>query len=107
MFINFSFNSTDLLSTKNKLDCYRGKDCMEKFCKDLREHPARIISYEKKEISFIKSKKSVTYATKNLVVMIMIKKYQKVKDHCHYTRKLKGAAHSSCNLGYKTQKKFL
>ena len=22
--------------SKNKLDCYRGKDCMKKFCKDLR-----------------------------------------------------------------------
>ena len=80
---------------------------MEKFCKDLREHPARIINYEIKEISFIKNKKSVTYATKNVVVMTMIKKYQKVRDRCHYTRKLKGAVHSSCNLGHKTQKKFL
>ena len=25
-------------STKNKLDCYRQKECIEKFCKDLREH---------------------------------------------------------------------
>ena len=24
--------------TKNKLDFYKGKDCMERFCKDLREH---------------------------------------------------------------------
>ena len=34
--------------TKNKLDCYRGKDCMEKFFKDLREHTTKIINYEKK-----------------------------------------------------------
>ena len=26
------------------------------------------------------------------------KKYCKVKGHCHYTRKYKGAAHSICNL---------
>ena len=33
MFTNCSFDST-----KNKLDCYRQKECIEKFCKDLREH---------------------------------------------------------------------
>ena len=33
---------------KNKLDCDRGKDCMERFCKNLKEHATRIINYEKK-----------------------------------------------------------
>ena len=35
--------------TKNKLNHYRGKDCMKKFCKDLREHATKIIKYEKKK----------------------------------------------------------
>ena len=26
------------LIQQNKLDCYRDKDCMKKFCKDLKEH---------------------------------------------------------------------
>ena len=32
------------------------------------------------------------------------KKYHKVRDHCHYTGKYRGAAHSVCNLRYKTPK---
>ena len=36
--------------TKNKLDCYRGKDCVERFCKVLRDHAMNIINYEKKKI---------------------------------------------------------
>ena len=32
--------------------------------------------------------------------------YQKVRDHCHYTRRFRGAAHSICNLCYKVSKKF-
>ena len=33
LFTNCSFDST-----KNELDCYKGKDCMKRFCKDVREH---------------------------------------------------------------------
>ena len=45
LFTHCSFNTT-----KNKLDYYRGKNCMKKFCLDLREHAAKIINYEKKEM---------------------------------------------------------
>ena len=44
LFTSFSFDSA-----KNKLDCYRDKDCMERFCKGLKEHATRIINYEKKK----------------------------------------------------------
>ena len=36
----------------------------------------------------------------------MIKKQQKVRDHCHYTCKYRGAAHNICNLRYKTPKEI-
>ena len=42
------FTSCSFYETKNKLNCYRGKDCMKRFCKDLREHAMKIIDYEKK-----------------------------------------------------------
>ena len=34
------------------------------------------------------------------------KEYFKVKDHCHYTGKYRGAAHNICNLRYKTPKEI-
>ena len=36
----------------------------------------------------------------------MIKKKQKVRDHCHYTGKYRGAAHNICNLRYKVPKEI-
>ena len=36
--------------SKNKFNYYRGKDCMKKFSKDLREHTSKIIDYEKKKM---------------------------------------------------------
>ena len=44
LFTHCSFDTT-----KNKLDYYRGKNCMKNFCLDLR-HATNIINYEKKEI---------------------------------------------------------
>ena len=72
LYTNYSFDET-----KTKLDGYKGEECMERFCKDFREHAMKIINFEEKEmirkISFMKSRKFVTYATKNLVLMKMVK----------------------------------
>ena len=47
--------------TKNKLDYYRGKDCMKKFSKDLREHATIIINYEKKKMIPLTIKEKIHY----------------------------------------------
>ena len=81
--------------TKNKLDYYRGEDCMKKFCLDLREHATKIIKYEKKEMIPLKKKKEKNH-NKQKVCHICRKKfnkddsdkkYHKVKYHCLYTGK--------------------
>ena len=33
--------------------------------------------------------------------------YRKVRDHCHYTGKYRGAAHSICNLKFNVPNKIL
>ena len=39
---------------------------------------------------------------KNVIINIIIK----VRDHCHYTRKYRGAAHKICNLMYNTPREI-
>ena len=38
-----------MLQKKKKRDYYRGQDCVETFCKDLKEHVMEIINFEKKK----------------------------------------------------------
>ena len=76
MFTSFPFDEKE-----NKLDYYRGKDCIEKLCKKLKEHAMKIINYEEKEryrslmkkISIIRSKKHVKYVKESFVRMKMMK----------------------------------
>ena len=35
-------------TTENKIDPYRGENCMKNFCLDLKKHITKIINYEKK-----------------------------------------------------------
>ena len=34
---------------QKKLDCYKGKDCMKRFCKGLGDHAMKIKNYEEKK----------------------------------------------------------
>ena len=59
--------------------------------------------YEMQEVCYI-CKKKIFSTDKN--DENAFKLYHKVRDHCHYTGKFRGAAHSICNLGYKTPKEI-
>ena len=100
-------------SNKNMHRFYRGKDCTEKLCKDLKDPAMEVINAEKKEmIPLIDDEK--VYREKRKYYHICkrefyndeeskyFKKYHKVRDHDHYTEKYRGAAHSIRNLRYKT-----
>ena len=56
------------------------------------------------KIGIMKSKKNATYVEKCFVIIKNKKRfklYKKIRDHCHFTEKFRGAAHSICNLHYK------
>ena len=107
LFTHYSFDIT-----KNKLDYYRGKNCMENFCLDLKEHLTKIINYEKKEMIQLTRKEEKKHNKQQVCYICKKgfstddKKYHKVKDHCHYTEKYRGAAHDICNLRYKIPKQI-
>ena len=98
--------------SKNKLNYYRKDDCMNKFCKDLREHVTKIIIYEKKKMIPLTTEEKI-YHNKQKICYICKKEFNnndkknyKVRDHCHYTGKYRGAAHNICNLRYKVPKEI-
>ena len=96
--------------TKNKRYFYRGKDCIEKFCKDLKELGTEIINFEEKEMIPLTNKEIKSYEKQKVCHIckksFVMKKNLKNSDHFHYTRKFRGAAHSECNLRYKVPKEI-
>ena len=59
--------------------------------------------YKKKKVCYICIKEfSADENDKN-----KFKLYHKFRDHCHYTGKFRGGAHSICNLRYKSPKEIL
>ena len=113
LFTHCSFDAT-----KNRLDSYKGKDCMKMLSKDLREDAVKILGYEKKETILRTDKENDSYEEQKVCYICKkefstdkddenaFKLYHKARDNCHYARKFRGSAHSICNLRYKTTKKF-
>ena len=104
MFAKCSFDKA-----KHKLDYYRGRTCIERLRKKLKEHAMQIINYEKKEMITLTGEENRPYKEQE-VCHIFKEKFctdehdenyrnrRKVKDHCHYTGKFRGAADSDSNL---------
>ena len=84
---------------------YRGEDCMKRFCKDLKDHVTRIVDFKRKFITPLTKDEEDSYDKKNTCHICMKDlDSDKVKDHCYFTGKYRGAAHNTCNLKYKIQK---
>ena len=102
------FTQCSFDKTKNRFDYYRGKDYLKNFCLDFRKYTTKIINHEKKKmIPLTKEKeykceeqKFYYICRKPLSANNKDTKYRKVKDHCHYTGKYRGAVHGICNLIY-------
>ena len=83
---------------------------MKIFCKDLKEHVTIIINYEMKPMmALTEEEEKESYKNQRLCHICEkefctdnnndeYKKMRKGRDHCHYTGKYRGAAHSKCNL---------
>ena len=98
--------------SKNKPNYYRGKDCMKRFCDDLKELVTRITNYEMKPMDPLTEEQKESYKNQELCHICEKefctennKEIRKARDHCHYTGKCRGAAHSKCNL--KQLKRYL
>ena len=70
----FTHSSFD--QTKNKLNHYRGKDCMKNFCKDVREHATKVIDYEKKKMIPLTMKEKI-YHNEQEICYICKKEFDK------------------------------
>ena len=99
--------------SKNERSYYRGKDCMKMFCEVLKDQAMKIINYEKKEMIPLTNEEIESYENQEICHICEkefctdkdnkkeFKLKRKVRDHCHYTGKYRGAAYSICNLRYK------
>ena len=99
---------------QNKTNSFnRGKDCIKKLCSDLKELGTKITNNKEKDMipltdsenKFYKEQEKCHICQKEFCYdkkeKNKFKLYQKVRDHCHYTGKFRGAVHSICNLRYK------
>ena len=112
MFTRCSFDKKE-----NKINYYKGKDCIENLWKELKEGATEIIDHEEKNVIPLTHEENNFYNEQEVCCICKemfcvnkddenYKNKRKVKDLCYYTRKFRGAAHSKCNLNYKVPKEI-
>ena len=93
----------------NKHTLYRGKDCMKMCCNSLKEYAENIIAFEKIKMLSLTREELISYQYAEVCYICgrkILRKvaddinYRKVRDHCHYAGKYRGAAYSICNLKF-------
>ena len=77
------------------------EDCMKNFCSSLREHDVNLINFEKKKMPRLTKKELKLHHDETacyicgkrfLKTFANNKNYEKVRDHCYFTSKYRGAA---------------
>ena len=106
-------------ATKNKLDYYRGMDCIKMLCKKLKDRALKIITYEKKEMIPLSEEEIKSYKEQEVCHICKKTLYldendknksdenendENENDENESYKKESGAAHSDCNLRYKVPK---
>ena len=108
--ISFSYyiKSFDDNVYESKLRKYTGEDAMEKFVDWIEEDVKDIANIQDVKMMKLSPNelKQFDEATKCWICNEEFDDTgdEKVKDHCHYTGRFRGAAHNSCNLNYKKSK---
>ena len=90
---------------ENPLRLYRGEDCVKKFCDHvITEARSLYQSFPEKPMKPLTPKEMDRYKRSERC-HICFKPFKedkpKVRDHCHYTGRYRGPAHTKCNLQYK------
>ena len=92
----YSLSLVSLFDSKqNKRSFYRGKDCIKRFCSDLKELGTKIINYEQKEMIPLTDKENKFYEEKEKCYICQkkfcydknkkkeFKMHKNVRDHCN------------------------